>query len=301
MTIRSVGYDGAISEVDWAAYLAPYLGTPPGVAGANDFEVTPGQALSVRVAPGTAHGWGVTDVSDAAETITLTQATSGVRHDCIVLTRDWAATSVTPTGVPTGGRTLIEVVQGGSEATLPQLVVQPGVKTQQPLALVKVTAGTSSPSLAADTRQTHAKAAYARSLLAMTGPPGTRYTLEPTGRRYVMRENSAGVVVAEPEWEPDPPVIPPIPLVDSGTAALDFNDTGAAVITHNLGRRPKTVRFTSRASVSSGMVELYLSIQAGSITSTQFTLVAKVIDSTAASGWKPYTGNLSAVDWLAVG
>ena len=301
MTIRSVGFDGAISEIDWSAYLAPYLGTQPTVAGANDYRVTAGKALSVSIAPGTAHAWGVTAVSDAAETVTLEPVTSGTRYDVIALTYDWAGTSITPTGAPTGGRVTIEVVKGGNALAVPTLARDGGVKAQQVLAIVKVTSGTTDPSVVEDLRQTHTKVAYARSLLAMTGPAGTRYTVEPTGRRYVMRATAGGVVQAVPEWEPDPPTIPPIPLVDSGTAALDFNASGAAVITHNLGRRPKTVLFGSRATTSSGMVSIHLSLQAGSVSSTAFTIVAKIVSSTAAAGWAPYTGNLSSVDWIAVG
>lgn len=301
MTIRSVGYDGAISEIDWSAYLAPYLGSQPTTVGANDFKVTAGKALSVTVAPGTAHGWGVTDVSDAAETITLEPVTSGSRYDVVVLTRDWSGTSTTPTGAPTGGRTLIEVVKGGSAQTVPDLARNGGTLAQQSLALVKVTAGAADASVVEDLRQTHTKVAYARSMLAMAGPPGTRYTLEPTGRRYVMRAGANGVTQPAPEWEPDPPALPAVPLVKSGTANIDFDNTGAGKVTHNLGRRPTNVFFSSRASTASGFVELYLSLQPGSISSTVFTIVAKILDPASAAGWKPYTGNLTAVDWIAVG
>lgn len=300
--IRSVGYDGSISETDWSAWLAPYLGSPPMVVRAPDFRVTPATGnLSVQVAPGTAHGWGITDTSDAAETIQLDPAPTGVRYDAIVLRRDWGGTSTTPTGSPTGGSTSIGWVKGGAAQAVPALTTTGGTLTEQPLALVKVTAGTTTVQVVDDLRATHAKAAYARSLLAMTGPPGTRYTLEPDGKRYVMTVDPAsGVTVPKPEWEPPPPVIPPIPVIASGTRAVSFDDKGVAQIPHGLGRRPTNVIFSSRSTTSSGLVDVSLSLQAGAISSTVFTVVAKVMSNTS-SGWAPYTGSLSYVDWIAYG
>ena len=223
MTIRSVGYDGSIGEVDWSRWLAPYLGSAPGVAGPGDFRVTRTTGMSVQVAPGTAHGHGITDVSDAAETLQLETVTSGVRWDAIVLRRSWAGTSTTPSGVATGGRTSVAYVKGGSAQALPTLASS-GSLYEQPLALVKVSAGSTTVQDVEDLRATHAKAAYARSMLAMTGPPGTRYTLEPDGRRYVMVVDPAsGTSVPKVEWEPPAPVMPDVTPIRSGTAFLNFN------------------------------------------------------------------------------
>ena len=107
MTIRSVGYDGSVGEADWAAYLAEGLGGPPTVTRPNDFRVNATTGMQVQVAPGTASGWGITDLSDAAESIQIEAVSSGTRYDAVVLRRDWAGTSTTPTGAASGGRTYI--------------------------------------------------------------------------------------------------------------------------------------------------------------------------------------------------
>ena len=56
MTIRSVGYEGSVGELEWSAYLATRLGRPPGVEGPGDFEVTATSGMQVRVAAGAASG-----------------------------------------------------------------------------------------------------------------------------------------------------------------------------------------------------------------------------------------------------
>lgn len=296
MTIRSVGYDGSVGEADWAAYLAEGLGGPPTVTRPNDFRVNATTGMQVQVAPGTASGWGITDLSDAAESIQVEAVSSGTRYDAVVLRRDWAGTSTTPTGAASGGRTYIAVVKGGSSQIVPALQSNPGTVAEQPLALVRVTAGQTTVTVTDDLRVHYAKSGYVSSMLAMTGPLGTQYTLGTTGRRYVMRLSSAGVVTAQEEWEPPAPPAPSIPVIRSGTASATFNANGAAAITHGLGFMPRTFLVASRATQSSAMVELYVSTQAGALTPTTATLVAKVSTST---GWAPYVGGLSFIDWIA--
>lgn len=297
MTIRSVGYDGSIGETDWSQWLAPYLGSEPGVARPGDFKVTATTGLSVQVAPGVAHGWGVTDVSDAAEVIQLDAVTSGTRYDALVLRRDWSGTSTTPSGATTGGRTTVAFVKGGTSQLVPTLARGGGQATEQALALVKVTAGAATVQVVDDLRVTHGKAGYARSLLAMTGPVGTRYVLEPDLKRYVMRDVS-GVPTPVAEWEPDPVVIPPIPNVASGSRSVAFNASGAAIVAHGLGRDPAIVHVALRATASSPLIEVSVSTAAGAVNATQFTVVAK---QATATGWAPYEGNVSYLDWIAIG
>lgn len=295
MTIRSVGYDGSIGELDWSVYLAPYLGSPDMVARTGDFKVTATTGLSVQVAPGLAHAWGVTAVSDAAETIQLDSVGTGSRYDAVVLRRDWSGSSVTPTGATTGGLTSVAVVKGGAAPVVPTVQARGGVLTEQPLALVKVTAGATTVTIADDLRTTHAKAAYVRSLLAMTGPLGTRYTLEPEGRRYVMTASGPAV-----EWEPPPVVVPPIPKIQAGTATgVTFNASGAATITHGLGWRPKVFLATARLASSSPGIEIALSSQAGPMTDQVAIVTAKRM-SGGTDGWAPYTSGLSYLDWIAM-
>lgn len=298
MTIRSVGYDGSIGETDWANYLAPYIGSPPMVAGANSFKVSATNGLSVQVAPGVAHGWGVTDVSDAAETIQLDAVTSGSRVDAVILRREWSGTSTTPSGASTGGRTSIGFVRGGISG-VPSLANSGGNMTEQALALVRVTAGASTVQVLDDLRVHSAKAAWVRSELAMTGPPGTRYALEPDGRRYVRVTDASGNVVTRPEWEPPPPPDPVIPKVASGTVTgVTTNAYGSATIQHGLPWTPKVAFVTPRLATDSGMVSYYVSAAAGAVNSRTINITAKIV---TATGDKPYEGRIGSLDWTAIG
>lgn len=298
MTIRSVGYDGSIGEVDWAAWLAPYLGSVDMVASPTAFRVTPTTGLSVQVAPGLAHGWGVTDVSDAAEVLQLEPVSSGSRYDCVVLRRSWEGTSTTPSGAATGGRTTIGYVKGGTTKALPSLASTGGLLTEQPLALVQVTASTSTVQLADDLRATSTKAAWVRSMLAMTGPAGTRYALEPDGRRYVRAADSSGAVVTVPEWEPPAATAPVIPKIASGTTPITTNANGSATFPHNLPWTPQVVHLTPRLATSSGMVSFYVSAAAGAVNNRYVNVTAKIV---TATGQKPYEGPINALDWVAYG
>jgi hypothetical protein len=135
MAITSAGYDGTVDEVQMAG-MAPKTGTSEyGVEGAGDFAVSAvaGQDRTVSIAPGTAWGHFVKDVSDANITKALTAPSSGSRWDMIVLSRDWQ---------PAGGTTVGKVIEGGSSSnTLPSRLTNPGVTDDQPLALVRVDAG----------------------------------------------------------------------------------------------------------------------------------------------------------------
>lgn len=302
MTIRSLGYDGSIGEREWAM-IAPAIGSPPTTVGAADFQVTATSGLQVRVAPGAAAGWGIYDVSDAAETITIEAATSTVRYDAVVLRRDWSGTSTTPTGGSTGGRSFIAVVPGGSSPVIPSLNTNGGVLADQALALVQVSPGASTVLVSADLRASFAPAAVVRSPLAMTGPLGTRYVLAPTGKRYVVGLTAAGTAQAMEEWEPDAPAPPSVPRVRSGVATgVVFNTTGAAIITHNLGYVPAFFYASYRTAASSILVTLNVSTAPGAVSATSATLVAKRSAAPPATdSWAPYTGTLSTIDWLAVG
>lgn len=297
MTIRSVGYDGAIAEAEWSQLLAPYLGADDVVARSGDFRVTATTGMSVQVATGTAHSFGVTDVSDAAENIQIAAPTNGTRYDCIVLRRDWSGQSVTPSGAPTGGRTAVAVVQGGSAQTVPTLRRSGGTITEQPLALVKATAGTATVQVVDDLRAVHARTAYVRSLLAMTGPPGTRYVLEPSLKRYVTKADASGVVTAVEEWEPDPVVVPPIPKVASGTRRVETNQYGSCVIPHGQSWTPVTAVASPKLGTDSALVVCYVSNAAAALNATNLNITCKYV---TATGQTPFVGTLF-IDWMAFG
>ena len=311
MTIRSVGYEGSVGEGDWSAYLASRLGTPPSVAGVTDYEVTPAGGLAVRVAPGTASGWGITDVSDASEQVTLESPSSGTRYDAVVLRRDWAGSSTSPSGVSTGGKTSIAVVKGGSTQMVPALTQRPGVATaDQPLALIELTAGSSTAKVVADLRVSYAPAAFVRSRLAMDLVPlGTQVTLGPRGaaglegRRYVMTQAANKTPQIVEEWEPAPPVIPPPPYVPKvaggGPIRITTNEYGSDSFNHGLSWTPKSVIVAPILSTSSEMVTVYVSNTAGAVNSKAVNVTAKYAPR-AGGAPKPFKGDLY-IYWIAFG
>lgn len=298
MTIRSVGYGGSINEKDWSLYLAPYIGSPDMVLRPGDFRVQAASGLSVTVAPGIAHGYGVTDVSDASETLQLEASPGGVRYDAVVLRRSWSGSSTTPSGIATGGKTTIAYVRGTSAAVVPALARNPGETVEQPLALVKVASDQFNVQPVEDLRATASKAGWVRSMLAMTGPAGTRYALEPDGKRFVRAADSSGAVVTVPEWEPPPRPDPVIPKVASGTTTVTTNAYGSATFAHNLPWTPKVVILSPRLATSSGMVVFYVSATPGAVNNRYVNLTAKIV---TATGQKPYEGPINALDWTAYG
>lgn len=135
MAIISAGYDGTVDEIQWAKMMAYMTSSAYGVAYLTDFQVSAvaGQDRTVKVAPGLGWGHGVLDESDADISVSLAAPVSGSRYDMIVLRRDWQ---------PPGGSTTVAVVQGGAtKTTLPTRENTLGVLDDQPLALVRVDAG----------------------------------------------------------------------------------------------------------------------------------------------------------------
>ena len=302
MTIYSLGYDASVGEQEWAL-LAPFLGhRTPIVAGATDFEVVATSGHQVRVRGGYAAGWGIRDYSDADTALTVPVAPTGVRHDLVVIRRDWSGTSTSELGTNVGGKTSIAIVTGGSAAARPTITQQPGLVTQQPLALIRVTAGASTVTVVEDYRATAGEPYFVRSTAAgLDLPIGSIFYL-PSGDQYVVTPGMAGEPTVQPWKTPAAPYVPPaptIPRVRQGTAtAVQFNASATAVLSHGLGYRPAVMMFSPRATQSNEIVVVQLSTQSGAITETNVTVVAKRATTT---GSVPYTGALSYIDWIALG
>lgn len=298
MAIVSLGYDGSVGEADWAR-LAPWLGSrAPVVGGPHDFEVVPSSGHQVRVRAGIAAGHGVTDTSDADIALPVPPATSSVRHDCVVLRRDWQGTSPGPSGGMVGGQTTVTLVPGGSAPVRPLLTTTPGVVAMQPLALVRVTPGAAGVTIAEDYRAIAGTTCYVQSAAAGRDLPIGSIFVLPDGSQYTITAGDAGQPVVTP-WRvpaaPAAPAAPAIPRIASGTATgVVFSATGAAVISHGLGYRPRTMLFAPRLTAASPQVTVALSVQSGAITETLATLVAKTTTG-------PYTGTVSWIDWIAAG
>lgn len=138
MAIESRFYDTlpgvGITETEWAQNR--FGGPAYGVKGAGDWKVTAvaGQDRTVSIAPGTGFGHGVSDTTDANETIQFDPIASGTRWDLIAMRRDWQPAA--------GGPSAFVKVAGSSAKKIPaNRVNNPGVQDDQPLYLVQVTGG----------------------------------------------------------------------------------------------------------------------------------------------------------------
>jgi hypothetical protein len=143
VAIMSVGYDGTVTELAWAA-LAPLLGRDYAVGGAADLAVTAVAASGARevdVAAGLAYGRGVLDTSTTTVRLSLPAPPSGqTRYHTIVMHRDWQAVG---TGGAGGVSTITSVAGGTARTVASGLVSSPGIADDQVLALAKVVSGQS--------------------------------------------------------------------------------------------------------------------------------------------------------------
>jgi hypothetical protein len=146
MAITSVGYDGIVNEAQWAEMIKKIGHADYGVVGVGDLKVTTvaGVDRTVSVAAGKGWGHGVFDTNSANITIQLDIVTTGFRWDLIALRRDWS---------PAGGTTTVVKVNGTSTQTIPAGRLKgPGTLDDQPLALVQMSAGQTSPTAIVDLR-----------------------------------------------------------------------------------------------------------------------------------------------------
>jgi len=151
MAITSIGYDGTIDETNVAQWLGYSTSAAWGVNQPDSFAASTvaGQVLQVRIkggtqaAPATAWKSGLVDFMVGDATLQLAPVSSGSRWDMIVMRRDYQ---------PPGGVSSLQVIQGGASMTLPPREINDGVIEDQPLWLVKVTAGQSVPTQYVDLR-----------------------------------------------------------------------------------------------------------------------------------------------------
>lgn len=170
MAITSVGYDGTVDEVQWATMVSKVGSYEYGIDGAGDLAVTQSAGTRmISIAAGRAWGRGVMDTSDAATVIQLESVASGSRYDLVALRRTW--------GPANGGPTEIVIIKGSSAKAIPSgRQNNPGVIDDQPLALVRVQAGSASIPEVIDLRvwgrnggQLYAKDDLVRSYLSAVG------------------------------------------------------------------------------------------------------------------------------------
>ena len=145
MAITSIGYDGSVNESQWAK-MVPLVGSAHyGVSGSGDWKVTPHATLDRGLSIATGSGWGhgVLDTSDTTASLQGGTVSSGSRWDLVVMRRNWSGT---------GGASTFVLVPGGTTMVLPTRNTAPGTLDDQPIALVKFSAGQTSAQTIVDLR-----------------------------------------------------------------------------------------------------------------------------------------------------
>lgn len=133
MTITSVGYAGTITDSNWRRMATAAVGSLYGVDDFTSFRVTAGPGdRSIALAAGGAFGLGVRDVSDSPIILTGGPVAADSRWDLVVLRRDWSAKTTTPV-----------IIAGTGTKALPARNTGFEVLNDQPIALVRFTAGQS--------------------------------------------------------------------------------------------------------------------------------------------------------------
>ena len=149
MAITSIGYPGTIAPGEDWANLQRTLGKHLAVDDPHAFMVTtsPTGTRQVKVTgPGRAMGEGILDHLDATvEMPSLPSVPSGHRYFLIVLNRHWDDDAG-------GFRSELGYVEGTAARAIPAYTKTPGVLSQQPLALVRITAGNTVPTEIVDLR-----------------------------------------------------------------------------------------------------------------------------------------------------
>ena len=131
MAITSIGYDGSVDEASWAKLAVHGAGRHYGVVGPSDWRPTIHTVdRTVRILAGTGYGHGVLDIADTTYDVQCDPVASGSRWDLIVARRNWGTNT-----------TSFIKINGSATKQLPSRSTNPGGVDDQPIALVRVTAG----------------------------------------------------------------------------------------------------------------------------------------------------------------
>lgn len=141
MTFTSIGYAGQITAANWAT-LAPSLGRAYSIGTMPSLRCTVASGdRRITVASGQAFGHGIADTF-TAETKAFDAQASGIRYDTLVVRRHWGNKATT-----------LEIVKGTStKAIAAARQATPGAVDDQPIALIRITAGSTVPIIEADLR-----------------------------------------------------------------------------------------------------------------------------------------------------
>lgn len=183
ITGSSLGYAGSVTETTGKDFWTKIGSARYGVVGANDLKVsvTTGDRM-LLVNAGRAWGHNILDTLDVSLSVQLDSVASGSRYDLVVVRRDVTA------------KTTVEVVKGTSSRTLPSLTSTAASHADQPIALCRVDAGSTTVQEIVDLRCWAGNGgliisnALARDYLA---EPGARVLLGGTEYRYLPDANGA--------------------------------------------------------------------------------------------------------------
>lgn len=126
----SLGYAGSITETTGKDYWNRIGASKYGVVGSGDLKVstTTGDRM-LLVASGIAWGHNIQDTLATSVSVQLNSVASGSRYDLVVVRRDVTA------------KTTVEVVQGTGTKAIPSLTSTAASHADQPIALCRVDAG----------------------------------------------------------------------------------------------------------------------------------------------------------------
>lgn len=135
MADQHIGYPGSVNAVELADWMPNVAAAQYSVDGPNDAKVVSGSGdRGIIIRAGTVIGDGIMDVFESDTPMNLPAVTTGDRYDMIVLRRTWNAT-------PGASTSVYAVVTGGPNRSLPSRNTNRGVLSDQPIALVKLRAG----------------------------------------------------------------------------------------------------------------------------------------------------------------
>lgn len=196
MTITSIGYDGTVQETDWA-YLSRLLGTDAaayavtGTTGDMRCRIAGTGTRPVTVGPGRLFGSGIMDNNSADVVLNPAALASGIRWDTVCMDRNWAGS---------GGTSTLVIRSGTSTKAITLANTTPGVREDQPIALIKLDSTFTAVQQIIDLRaQAEKLKIYATEEAVLVQPPfGMAYALD-TGHHYLATA-TGWVDLQKPVW-----------------------------------------------------------------------------------------------------
>lgn len=237
----SYGYPNAGITADklpiWQQPLARFT-----VGGPNDWKVSSLGSLDrgIRVEAGTGSGDAVTDITTPYETMSLPKPDVAARWYLIVRRRNWSGT----------GTTTLAAIVGTAAANpvLPSRLDEPGTRSDQPLAMVRVTQADSTVQQIIDLRcwASNGGVEVGHDLaLSYLGTPGAVVKAPGGLHRFARQANGVWGWELVDAYRPQlaiENVDAPMPLMKSGTVTVTRTDANGATAITFKQRFPRALR-----------------------------------------------------------